>query len=158
MSQIYDTEEVENEVKALLESELPARLDEIDADKNDGLVLADPAEYYIGRWHKNHPHKLPAIFIGGSVSTQEETGLKYKWIHTIDITLELKESDIGLGQKLAKRYGKGIFLVFAAKHQLSQKVISANVRRVDFGFTEATREHSMMIATIEVLTRTPMNP
>ena len=158
MSQIYDIEEVENEVKTILQSDLPARLNEIDADKNDGLTLTDPTVYYLGRWHKNHPHKLPAVFIGGLVSTQEETGSKYTWAHTIDVVLEIKESSTEKGQKLAKRYGKAVFLVFTTKHQLNNKVISANVKRIDVGFTEASRGHHMVIATIEVLTRTPMNP
>lgn len=124
MGATQDNEAALEEIKTLLENNLPSELTTIENDKNDGITLEDPADYFFGE--RSKLNQTPAIHVvpgGGPLSQGNqfmETDLN------VSIFVTLKENQPENLKKKVMRYIKGIRKV------LEKNEDSANSLGFDF--------------------------
>jgi len=108
-----------NEILAYLTSNLPAKLNVIDAAINDGIVLVDPLQYLRRDPAVNPklPGTLPVLFAmvpSGQVTQWHETDADQE--HILWIYLLARATDPEELRKRMYRYGRAIFEVLIDQH------------------------------------------
>lgn len=102
-------EDIVNKIKLMLETNLPARLDEIEASRNDGIVLNDIAAYYVTNRLKDMLVSFPCIFIlGEETPSANRIGKKRDFRHRIIIRIFIRDVDEEILQRQLWRYMEAV--------------------------------------------------
>ena len=80
---MYDAEKICTAIITELEDNLPAKLDAIDTEKNDGITLENPKEYYLG---EQKVGAFPAVIVQPMATDVTLEGQRYGHeVHLIEI-------------------------------------------------------------------------
>lgn len=102
-------EDIVNKIKSLLETNLPARLDEIELARNDGIVLNDIAAYYVINKLGDMIVRYPCIFIlGEETPSANRIGRKREWKHKTTIRVFSRDVDEEILQRKLWRYVEAV--------------------------------------------------
>lgn len=86
---MLDHEDILTTLRTVLQSDLPSALDAIDSAKNDGIILEDPAEYYIGS-SEQRIEAFPAIVLEPAQTEWTTEGERYdRAIHRTEVYVYL---------------------------------------------------------------------
>ena len=131
---MYDMETICTAIITELQTNLPAQLDIIDADKADGITLADPLEYYLSdRKLGQYPTVIVQPAASEAVLEAEKYGLE---VHGIEVFVVLVGSeDTDTLVKRVLRTVKGIQATLEANPQLDENVNWLRVVSKDYSQT-----------------------
>ncbi len=102
-------EDIVNKIKSLLETNLPAKLDAIEAARNDGIVLNNIAAYYVTNRLKDMIVNFPCIFIlGEETPSANRIGRKREFRHKIIIRIFIRDVDEEILQRQLWRYVEAV--------------------------------------------------
>lgn len=123
-------EDIVRQIRALLQNQLPAKLDQIELERADGVALEDIQSFFIQQGHKDARIKYPSIAIRGEVTTAAKAlsrrrGLRHKV--SIMITVREVSPDSELAQVKLQRYVEAIERVIASDPTLSRNAVDSTV-------------------------------
>jgi hypothetical protein len=102
-------EDIVDKIKSLLETNLPAKLDEIEAARNDAIVLNDVAAYYVTNRLKDTIVSYPCIFIlGEETPSANMMGRKREFRHKIIIRIFTRDMDEEVLRRQLWRYVEAV--------------------------------------------------
>ena len=102
-------EDVVLKIKSILQTNLPTKLDTIETQRGDGIVLDDIASFFISRFQKDDAFARPAIFVIGEdtpiIDFRLGTAREIEAKHIIGIILIAEDADDDVLQKKMWRTG-----------------------------------------------------
>ncbi|MCP4364528.1 MAG: hypothetical protein GY800_04445 [Planctomycetes bacterium] len=123
-------EDIVRQIQTLLQDQLPAKLDQIELERADGVTLEDVQSFFIQLSHKDARTKYPSITIIGEF-TVADNALSHmrELIHKVSIMTTVREvsPDIELAQVKLWRYIEAIERVIASDPTLNGKAVNSTV-------------------------------
>ena len=114
------TEGLVDAIKAALVAGLPAKLDALDAEYADGIVLADPEAYYVSERELESIHGDAAVAILGdswaAQPGQYDAGGCINPVHEVRVAVVAFDVDQETLRRRIFRYVRAIFEVIDAEH------------------------------------------
>ena len=151
-------ENIVRQIRTLLQNELPAKLDQIELERADGVTLEDIQSFFIQPGHKDARIKHPNITILGETTTATNAlSHRRELRHRISLWVILREvsTDSDLAPAKLWRYVEAIERILASNPTLGGKVINSEV--TNHVYFNKGREEFIRIAAliIEILEKPP---
>ncbi|MFQ5863159.1 MAG: hypothetical protein ACE5IC_08545 [Candidatus Brocadiales bacterium] len=130
-------EDVVRQIKTLLQNNIPGKLDTIEAEKGDGVVLDDIQVFFVERGHKDAGRKYPNITVSGletSASNILSSRRELRHKVSVEVADRAVSVDTDLLQTRLWRYVEAVERVLGADTTLSGKVIDSAI--VDHKYPE----------------------
>ena len=106
MGATQDNEAAVEEIRTLLENQLPAELDAIETEKSDGITLNDPVDYFFGE--RQTVNETPVVHVvPGSGSLQQSTRFMENDL-SVSIFVTIKDNRPENLKKKIMRYVKAV--------------------------------------------------
>lgn len=124
------SEDIVGQIRTLLQNRLPAKLDQIELERADGITLEDIQSFFIQQDHKDACIKYPNITIVGEFTTSTNTLSRRRELrHKVSITITVREvsPDSDLARTKLWRYVEAIERVVAGDPTLSGKAVNSTV-------------------------------
>ncbi|MFQ5956177.1 MAG: hypothetical protein ACE5KK_00195 [Candidatus Brocadiales bacterium] len=141
-------EDVVRQIKTLLQNNLPGKLDTIEAERGDGVVLDDIQSFLAERGHKDAGRMYPNITVSGLetsasniLSSRRE--LRHKVL--VEIADRAVSVDTDLLQTRLWRYVEAVERVLGSNPALSGKVIDSAI--VDHRYPEPSTHGDTFVKT-----------
>ncbi|MFQ5834323.1 MAG: hypothetical protein ACE5HR_00155 [bacterium] len=119
-------------IRTVLQTNLPAKLDTIDTERGDGIVLDDIAFFSITSYQLNEYFPRPAMFILGENTPFLEIstvgGKRKRMTYIMDLTVVVEDNDEERLQKKLWRYADGVERVLEADRRLGGTVHSIIIK------------------------------
>ncbi len=152
-------EDIVRHIKALLQAQLPGKLDEIEMERGDGVALEDVQSFHTWPRQRDGRQKYPAIAVWGDVTVATNTISRRKELrHRIPIWIHLREvsPDTEFLQSKLWRYVEAVERVLASDPTLGGMVVDSVV--VKHGYAIAGEDFNGMASlTLEALERPSVN-
>ncbi len=123
-------EDIVRQIRALLQNQLPAKLDQIELERADGVTLEDVQSFFIQQDHKDARIKYPNITIRGEFTVAANTlSGRRELIHKVSTMITVREvaPDSELTQVKLWRYVEAIERVIAGNPTLGGKAVDSTV-------------------------------
>ena len=151
-------ENIVRQIRTLLQNELPAKLDQIELERADGVILEDIQSFFMQPGHKDARIKYPNITILGEATTATNAlSHRRELRHRISLWVILREvsTDSDLAPAKLWRYVEAIERILASNPTLGGKVINSEV--TNHVYFNKGREEFIRIAAliIEILEKPP---
>ncbi|HHT9134179.1 MAG TPA: hypothetical protein ACFYD2_04690 [Candidatus Avalokitesvara rifleensis] len=151
-------EDIVRQIRALLQNELPAKLDQIELERADGVTLEDIQSFFIQPGHKDASIKYPNITILGEATTATNAlSHRRELRHRISVWVTFREvsPDSGLAQIKLWRYMEAIERILASDPTLTGKAQNSVVIKHEYYPYHKEKDEfvSMAILDMEVLER-----
>ena len=147
-------EDVVTKIKTTLQASLPAKLDTIETERGDGIVLDDIAFFSITRLQRDEYFARPALFILGEntpFTIVTIGGNRERAKYRIEMCVVVEDNDEERLQKKLWRYFEGIKRVLSLDRRLGETVHSIEVTDL-LTFSNVFKESSTPERTIFLLT------
>ncbi|MFQ5957663.1 MAG: hypothetical protein ACE5KK_07815 [Candidatus Brocadiales bacterium] len=149
-------EDIVRQIRALLQNQLPAKLDQIELERADGVALEDVQSFFIQPGHIDARIKYPNItIIGEATIAANALSRRRELRHGVSIWVTLREvsPDSDIARTKLRRYVEAIERVIAGDPTLGGKAVNSTVSRHGY----LTRKEGIFIKkavlAIEVLER-----
>ena len=151
-------EDIVRQIRALLQNRLPAKLDQIELERADGVTLEDIRSFFIQPGHKDAHIKYPNITVIGEAATATNAfSRRRELIHRISLWVTFREvsPDSELPQIKLWRYMEAIERILAGDPTLGGKALDSVVFKHEYYAHHKKKEEfvSMAILDMEVLER-----
>ncbi|MHC4196930.1 MAG: hypothetical protein ACYSRP_03335 [Planctomycetota bacterium] len=151
-------EDIVRQIRAMLQNQLPAKLDQIELERVDGIALEDIESFFIQPGHKDARIKYPNVTIIGEAATAANVLSRRRELrHRISIWFTSREVSPGseLPQIKLWRYMEAIERVLAGDPTLVGKALDSVVSKHEYYPHHKKKEVfvSMAILDMEVLER-----
>ena len=123
-------EDIAKQIRTLLQNQLPAKLDQIELERADGVILEDIQSFFMQPGHKDAPIKYPNITIRGEVTIATNALSHRKGLrHKVSIMIVFREvsPDSELAQSKLWRYVEAIERVIASDPTLGRNAVDSTV-------------------------------
>ncbi|MEK7241734.1 MAG: hypothetical protein AAB048_03035 [Planctomycetota bacterium] len=130
-------EDALKQIRALLQNQLPAKLDQIELERADGVALEDVYSFHIQSWQKDGRQKYPSVNIVGEATTGTNALSRRRELrHKISVWImdRVVSPDSELAQTRLLRYVEAMERVLALDPTLGGKVIDSTVTNHDYYF------------------------
>ncbi|MBI4555675.1 MAG: hypothetical protein HY715_08505 [Planctomycetes bacterium] len=133
-------EDIVKQIRAVLQNQLPGKLDQIELERADGVTLDDIQYFYLQGGHKDGRHNYPNIIILGEAATCTNATLppypKRELRHRVSIWVadRVVSPDSELAQTRLLRYVEAVERVLALNPTLGGKAIDSTVANHDYYF------------------------
>ena len=130
---IHMLEDIVKQIRAVLQNQLPGKLDQIELERADGVTLDDIQYFYLQGGHKDGRHNYPNITILGDAATCTNASLppspRRELRHKISIWLtdRVVAPDRELSLCRLLRYVEAVERILAGNPSLGGKVINSTI-------------------------------
>ncbi len=124
------SEDIVGQIRTLLQNQLPAKLDQIELERADGVTLEDIQSFFIQQDHKDACTQYPNITIVGEFTTSTNTlSRRRKLRHGVSIWVILREvsPDSNLAWTKLWRYVEAIERILTNDYTLGGEAIDSEV-------------------------------
>lgn len=142
-----------DDVVDYLTTNLPARLDLIDAEIGDGITLADPVSWEIAEPSLASLNTFPVgVVLVGDTSLLQWTGVEITGEHAVTIAMLVLDPDSTVLRRRLYRYGRAIFEELADAHGDAGITADIGTGRIELGFSPVFASgDSQFLADVQVV-------
>jgi hypothetical protein len=147
-------EDIVKQIRALLQNQLPGKLDQIALERADGVTLEDVQSFYISR-QEDGRHKYPSVTILGEITNATNALSRRRELrHKVSICIAARvvSPDSELAQTKLWRYMEAIERILASDPTLGGKAVDSTVVNHDYYFKREDFVKRALL-TIDVLER-----
>jgi len=147
-------------LKALLQNQLPAKLDQIELERADGVALEDIQSFFIQEGHRDIHFKYPAIAIlGETTSANNAISRRRELRHEISVWITDREvsPDSELAQTKLLHYVEAVERVLASDPSLGGKAVDSMVTSHEYSHERGKEFVRRAILYMRVLERLSTN-
>lgn len=123
-------EDVVRQIKTLLQNNLPGKLDTIEAERGDGVVLSDIQSFFMERGHKDSRRRYPNITVSGleTAAGNVMSGRReFRHKVLVEVADRAVSADTDLLQTRLWRYVEAVERVLGTDPTLGGKVIDSAI-------------------------------
>lgn len=149
-------EDIVKQIRALLQNQLPAKLDQIELERADGVTLKDVQSFHLQPWDKGGRLSYPNITILGEATNATNALSRSRELrHRISVWVTIREvsPDSELGQTKLWRYVEAVERILASDPTLGGKVMDSIITSHEYPLKKGEEFIRSAILIMTVLER-----
>lgn len=155
-------EDIVKQLRAVLQNQLPAKLDQIELERADGVTLEDIQSFVIQEGHKDGRQRYPSVTILGEATTATNALSRRRELrHRVSVLImdRVVSPDSELSQVRRWRYVEAVERVLASDPTLGGKAVDSVVTSHRYSLEGRDREGFVRgaVLTLEALERPSTN-
>lgn len=146
-------EDIMRRIKAILQNQLPAKLDQIELERADGVTLEDVQFFYLQGEYKGSRHNYPNIAILGEATTctnaiSRRRELRHRIFIWLTDRVVAPDSELALSRLL--RYVEAMERILAGDPSLEGRAVDSVVIKHEYFPLHKEREEFVKKAVLDV--------